>query len=257
VPDRDDDLRQADPAAGGPDEAALAIVARHALHDEELVAALAAGALESDDDVDERARARSLVHRCPACRAVQDDVAAIGASLHAAALFTTKAPRDFRLTVDDAHRLGGTVITRGPLAAFRRALLGVARPLGASVAALGLVGILVGGAAFGAAGLASGPAEDQSTGGALSPSSAVVAPGATGVASSTLEVAVGSSSGPKVSERQAEVGPDGVILGPAQMAPDVTGWLLWASVLAIVLGAALFIAGVRAARDRAPGSGSH
>jgi hypothetical protein len=40
VPDHD--ATQHDTA--GPDEAALAIVARHALHDEELVAALAAGA---------------------------------------------------------------------------------------------------------------------------------------------------------------------------------------------------------------------
>ena len=134
-----------------PDEAALAVVARHALHDEELIAAFAAGGVESEDDA---TRASSLVERCPACRELHDDLAAIGAGLRADAQGTIAAPRDFRLSVDDARRLGGTIVTRGFLQRLRRSMDGFARPVGASMAALGIVGLLVSNLSFGGAALA-------------------------------------------------------------------------------------------------------
>ncbi|HUG29274.1 MAG TPA: hypothetical protein VMQ65_02000 [Candidatus Limnocylindria bacterium] len=146
-----------DPGAG-PNEAALAVAARHALHDEEQVAALATGNLEDEGDV---ARARQLVDRCAACRELHQDLEAIGGALRAGARFTATAPRDFRLTADDARRLGGTVSTRGFLARLRGSLVGIARPLGASMTALGLVGLLVGSASLG--GAASAPLSVDST----------------------------------------------------------------------------------------------
>lgn len=153
------------------DDAALAAAARHALHDEELVAAYAAGGLESDDDT---AQARSLVERCAVCRDLHRDIAAIGTALATEARFTTSAPRDFRLTVDDAERLGGRVRPPGLVAAVRRSVLAFARPVGATLTAFGLVGVLVGATSFGGAGSAllagptgggpsSAPAEYQST----------------------------------------------------------------------------------------------
>lgn len=130
----------------GPDEAALAVAARHALHDEELVAAFATGSL---DDASEVARAQQLVERCAACRELHRDVEAIGGALRGTAQFTTTAPRDFRLSVEDAVRLGGTVSPRGLVAGLRRALTSFARPLGASMTALGLVGLVLGSVTLG------------------------------------------------------------------------------------------------------------
>ena len=142
----------------GPDEAALAIAARHALHDEELVAAFATGNL---DDASELAKAQQLVDRCTVCRDVHRDLATIGEALRGSAQFTASAPRDFRLSVEDAMRLGGTVSARGFLARLRNTLAGVARPLGASMTALGVVGLLVGSATLG--GPAAAPLQVDST----------------------------------------------------------------------------------------------
>jgi hypothetical protein len=235
VPERDDDAAQ----GGGLDEAALAIVARHALHDEELVAALAAGALDGADEADERSRAAALVDRCPACRAVHDDVAAIGAALQAGAAFTANAPRDFRLRIEDAHRLGGTVITRGPASALRRLLGGFARPIGAWVAAIGLVGVLVGSAFIGAAGTPQRNAADAgTTAGAASSSAPAAAP-------SSLEIALGPASSPNPSGAGFTTSSSAPL---AEAAP--TAWLLIVSALAFVLGLALFVYGTIAARRR-------
>lgn len=246
MPDRDDTQHD----AAGMDEAALAIVARHALHDEELVVALAAGALDADDEADARTRARSFVDRCAACRALHDDVAVIGASLRADAAFTVSAPRDFRLSVDDAHRLGGTVITRRVAGGFRALLLGIARPVGASMAALGVVGVLVGSAVLGSAGLARAPAIDMGT-----TTSGAAAPTGAPAAFSTFETANGPVDPPKASERTSEIAgqPDD---GRQVLAPGGAAWLLGLSVVVVVAGAALFLVGVRATRSRSPGSGA-
>ncbi|HJP89358.1 MAG TPA: hypothetical protein VJ850_10020 [Candidatus Limnocylindrales bacterium] len=227
-----------DGGEGAADEAALAIVARHALHEEELVAALAAGALDNDDDADDRARARGLVDRCPACRAVHDDVAAIVGATRNAAQFTAKAPRDYRLTVDDAHRLGGTVITRGPVAALGRMVASFARPLGASVAALGLVGVLVGSAVLGATGVTQRQASDAGT-----TSGGAAASGAPAAAPSSLQIEAGpddtlkSTDAPFVTSNAG----DDATAAPAS-------WILLVSGIAVVLGLALFVYGVMAGR---------
>lgn len=246
MPDLDDAQQP-----GAPDEAALAIVARHALHDEELVAALAAGALDDDESMEERARARSFVDRCPACRALHDDVAAIGGALRDAAAFTAPAPRDFRLTVEDAHRLGGTVITRRVGGGFRAMVLAIARPVGASMAALGLVGVMVGSAVLGASGLGGAPSavDMGTTGGAAGQSSAPAE-------LSTFQIANGPADPPTASERSAyEVDRPGD--KSHAVAPSVATWLLLLSVFAVVVGIALFLIGVRSARRRTPGHQGH
>jgi len=48
----------------GSEDPALAIAARHALHDEELVVAFAT----DGDDAQDATRARTLIERCQACR---------------------------------------------------------------------------------------------------------------------------------------------------------------------------------------------
>jgi hypothetical protein len=232
----------------GPDEAALAVAARHALHDEELVAGLATGSLDEEGEI---ARAQQLVDRCAACRGLHEDVAALGGALRAGARFTTAAPRDFRLTADDARRLGGTVRTRGFLARLRHSVTGFAKPLGASMAAIGLVGILVGSASLGGAAMAPLTVDSGVAGSPVAPG------GYEGAA---------QSIGPLSSDRTAVIDPDatpeeGAVKGgdaggpgerDADSGMDSTAWLLGGS--AGVLAAGLILLGLafrRGRRDRA------
>lgn len=228
----------------GPDEAALALAARHALHDEELVVGLATGSLEDGGDV---MRAQQLVDRCAVCTELHRDVAAIGGALRAGATFTAAAPRDFRLSADDARRLGGTVVTRGFLARLRGSLIGFAKPLGASMATMGLVGLLVGSASLG--GTASAPLSVDS--------------GITG-ASSAPEVEPGAAqaSPPGATDRTAALEPgstfeEGGRDNPAERGdvagPDLQSWLLGGSFGVLALGLLLLLLAFRRGRrDRAP-----
>jgi len=226
--------------ASGPDEAALAVVARHALHDEELVAALASGSL---DDEAEIGRARSFVERCAACRALRDDVAAITGAVKADARGTMTAPRDFRLSVEDARRLGGPVPIGGLVLSFRRALASFGRPVGASMAALGIVGLLVGSLSLGAAG-AAGP---MAAGAAPTSATATSAP-------AELQTVSGPDS-PKASDRTVAYGPfasreDG-LSGDESPSDSAVGGanpallLLVASVLVLVVGIGLLVLAIR------------
>jgi hypothetical protein len=140
-------------------------------HDPLLVAAYAAGDAEGDG-LD---RARELVATCTECAVLHHDLRAIAAAMPA-----TPAPartRDFRLSPEQAAQLrpAGWRRLLAPLAGPRFAF---AAPLGGSLAALGIAGILV-------AGLASTPiagtgqsslnaARDQQT----SPVAASTEPGA-------------------------------------------------------------------------------
>jgi len=135
-------------------EAALAVAARHALHDEELIAGLAADGLDDDADI---ARAQALVERCAVCRDLHADMQLISGAIRAESRGTIAAPRDFRLSAEDARRLGGTISPRGFVRNLRRAMVNFGRPVGASMAALGLVGVLVGSFSFQLGGAASAP----------------------------------------------------------------------------------------------------
>jgi hypothetical protein len=154
-----------------PEDPALAIAARHALHDEELIAAFAT----DGDAVEGAERARSFVERCVACRDLHADLVAIGGSLRAvenaeAVAANQRAPRDFRLSIETANRLrpGSVVLKlRDRLAA---AIGSFSRPVGVSMASLGVVGLLLGTLTMGGfANLASAPEDNGGPGAAAAP----------------------------------------------------------------------------------------
>src|SRR5215213_1471313 len=145
-----------------PDDPRLVAAARHALHDEELIAGYAVDGEAAEDP----ARARTLIERCTTCRDLHADLVAIGSTLVAAGSADAvaaagPAPRDFRLSASDAVRLrGGNAVQRWA-ARFLDGLATFGRPVGAAFAALGVVGLLVGSIGLGQldiAGLGAGPA---------------------------------------------------------------------------------------------------
>jgi hypothetical protein len=229
-----------------PDQAALAIVARHALHDEELIAAYGAGGLDEDGDADgdaarERDRARALIDRCPACRDLHRDVEAIGTALRLAATSAVAvAPRDFRLTVDDARRLGGPVAVRDVVTTVRRSTWGFARPLGATFASLGIVGLLVGSVNLGGAALGPMAADLASPATGSELGAATPAPGAS---------ARGSVTGPVPSPA---VVPPGSVTGFDDGGPTPATWLLGGSVALLVVGLGLIALGARSRAKASP-----
>jgi len=230
------------------DEAALSVVARHALHDEELIAAFATGGTETEADA---ARAQSFVDRCTACSELHADLIAIQAGVRTDARGTLGAPRDFRLSVNDARRLGGTLSTRGLVERLRRSMGSFGRPVGASLATLGVVGLLVGAVALGSpAGLVP-QAEDA---GAAAASSAPAA---------TTQIAGGNAPGsqPQGSER-ADFGPlastfdalqgedQGAHREVAGPIASSSGLVFGGSIAALVIGLALLLLALRRPRDR-------
>ncbi len=238
---RPDDAEDADDAQDtAAAEAALAVAARHALHDEELVVAFATGSLDEENEIE---RARSLVDRCTACRELHADIAVIGTAVRMDARGTMAAPRDFRLTVEDARRLGGPVSNHSFLATLRRSMRSVAPQLGASMAAIGVVGLLVGSVAL-RGGAASAPMSAQS-----GPSDSTGAPGALTGAGET---------GPKASDRSAELGPLATDLDRESQRPGAIDsatvdanpaiWLLGGSVALLIAGIVLLVIAFRRGR---------
>lgn len=227
------------------DQAALAVAARHALHDEELIAAFAGGDLEAGPEAE---RAQSLTERCSACRDLYRDVQLIDSLIRAADTAAeygarVRAPRDFRLTVDDARRLGGPVPLRGiPVGSIRErlrtSLSGFARPLGASMATLGVVGLLFGSMTFG--------------GGAMPGSLAIDAGATAGAAGAELgSVGVPNASqtaaGPAATEGPKQ-GSTGNLRNSTEFgatAASLSTVLQAGSVALLVLGLALLVIGMR------------
>jgi len=130
--------------------------ANHARHDLELVAAYAAGEATGAD----LQRAERLLDACDLCVGVARELRAITFALQelpSAGSMTDlpAAPRDFRLTLEQAATLRPASIV-GPIAPVvrwtDRLFAGIAafgRPVGASLAALGIVGLLVGAGTLG------------------------------------------------------------------------------------------------------------
>jgi hypothetical protein len=152
-----DPTDDADDATRSADDARLGAIARHALHDEELIAAFAADDLGEPFELE---RARALVERCATCRDLARDLAGIrtavrasGAAVERAA--TLAAPRDFRLSAEDAARLRPELplLRLGTRLGLRARIgLGIAafgRPVGAAMATFGVVGLLIGSLTFG------------------------------------------------------------------------------------------------------------
>ena len=110
----------------------------HAAHDPLLVAAHAAG----DASGDELGRAAALVATCPDCARLHRDLRALPLALASAP--APSRPRDYRLTAEQAaslRRPSGWRRLLAPLSGARSA----AGPVAASLAALGLAGLLLGG----------------------------------------------------------------------------------------------------------------
>jgi hypothetical protein len=241
-----------------PDDPQLALAARHALHDEELIAAFAV----DGDAAEDPARAKSLIERCAACRDLHADMVAIGAGLHAAgpaaAMGAARtAPRDFRLTAADAERLRPG-FRRGRLDGIAARLFGgiatFGRPLGATLATFGVVGLLVGSVALGPLGgsPASGPGDAMSAG----------APGV-----ETLSSGGGVGNGPKTDDGRSstiqvdpletdlrENGPGVLPINAGSAGPSGIAWLFGGSIVLLVLGLALLASGAR--RRRGPPRGA-
>jgi hypothetical protein len=224
------------------DEAALAAAARHALHDEELVAAYAANGLDSDGEV---AQARALVERCTVCRDLHRDITAIGAGLATEATLTARAPRDFRLTAADARRLGGRVSPQGVLVSWRRFVIGIARPVGASLATFGLVGLLAGSLALGSGAGPSALSSTAAPAGTEAPAEIQAGGSQPGAKATTTDVAFGSlpttapGAGTPPERDAAAVG-----LSPIQ-------WLLAVSTVMLVAGIVLLTITFRRVRSGA------
>jgi hypothetical protein len=131
---------------------------QHQDHDLSLIAGLAA------DDVTtaERTRAQLLLASCPECTALHDDLLAIARATRT--LPAPSAPRDFRITADQAARLRRTSWVAKLLRPFAGPA-SIARPLAATFSTLGLVGVFVASAVPGMLGGAASMAAPESAGG--------------------------------------------------------------------------------------------
>ena len=144
---------------------------RHAQHDLNLIAGFAAADLTSA----ERTRAQALLDHCAECSALHLDLLSIVSATRT--LPATPAPRDFRITTEQAARLRrtswlGRVLA--PLAGARSAT----RPLAATFTTLGLVGVFVASALPGILGGTASMAAPEAAGGVTAPGAiASAAPG--------------------------------------------------------------------------------
>ena len=223
-----------------PEDPRLTAAARHALHDEEVVAAFAVDGEAADDP----ARARMLIDRCETCRELHADLVAIGATVRAAASAEAvgavrQAPRDYRLTASDAARLRGGNVFERVAARFVDGIAAFGRPVGTSLATLGVVGLLVGAMTLGSlGGAASLPNE-----GAGAPAAAPTFDLAAGPQSGQSPTTDRSNGGPQPTDAREEItafgGEDG------RLRSSGVSWLFAGSVAVLVAGAALLLAGSR------------
>ena len=216
---------------------------QHGRHDVEVVAALAAG-----DATDAQAtEARYLIDACDDCLQLSRDVRSLTLGLQslpnaeqvAAAI---PAPRDFRLTPEIAARLRPASPLLRLNARLTLAFASFGRPVGASMATLGLVGILVGSSNLG------GPAFGAAGAGELNSTQA--SPGAPGLsatfdAGGMLPQATHDRvviAGPTDSKRE-EANPPAVDSTYDMGGAATAGWVTVASGVLIVLGTVLFLLG--------------
>jgi len=179
-----------------PDSAAAP---RHAQHDTLLIARLAADDLDQMD----RARAEAQLDGCLECRDLRDDLVAIAAATRA--LPATPAPRDFRLTAEQAARLRRTwrdVV----LAPFRPGRAGTRR-LAATFTTLGIAGIFAVGALPALLGGGAATLAPTSAGGAGGPAATYGAPNGQFGPAAEASAAPGDASGPK----DAAASPESVV----------------------------------------------
>ena len=109
----------------------------HARHDRYLIAAHAAGDLSNLDT----AAAARLLAECSDCAELHRDLVAIAAAMRALPAIA-RAPRDFRLSAEQADRLGRGSWLRSLLRPFGAAR-SATRPMAAAFTSLGVAGLLV------------------------------------------------------------------------------------------------------------------
>jgi hypothetical protein len=247
--------------------------ARHAQHDLDLVAAWAAGEATGA----ELERAERLLDACDLCVDTARDLRAITLGLQELPAVNSMtafppAPRDFRLTPEQAARLRPSVPLVRWADRFAAAVAAFGRPVGASLATLGLVGVLVGAASLGFLGGSNPFLGSRSTAATSAPmaaqdnASAAPAPGADGGAPGNVPLATkaasegtalgaaatgaarGSAGGPPAaSAAAASTAPPGPSTRTSSAAPEPepATWLLVASVVALVGGIGLIVISTR------------
>ena len=209
----------------------------HGAHDLELVARAAAGDASAPDAV----RAAELRAACPACAVLDADLRVIVAATRAlrGSNETTRAPRDFQLTVADAARLRPNDLVSRIAALFGGARLTRSRA-GAGLMAFGLVGMLLAsglpGPLFSSLGVADG--------GAMSATKAQASPESAFAPSSTNARALDSATSP------GDFVGNGATIAPGPT-PSSSGppFLGGASMVALVVGAWLLIVNRREHRS--------
>lgn len=212
-----------------------------ATHDLDLIAGLAADDLDPAD----HARAQALIGSCGDCRSLHDDLLAIARATRA--LPAAPAPRDFRITLEQAARLrrtGWVARLLGPIAGARS----IARPIAATFTTLGLVGVLVsaampgllgGGASLGAPTSAGAGVVTAAPGAQVAPDLASAAPVDPGFGAK--DNAAGSEQPAYIQAGDGSEGSttdtrDALRVSDAQPA----SLLLWGSVTVLGLGLMLF-----------------
>jgi hypothetical protein len=184
----------------------------HALHDPELITALAAR--EPDLKAVELTAARALVDTCVDCRDLYTDLRAVQVAL--ATSMTPSRPRDFALSAADAKRLRGS--------GWRRVLRYIgssrdafSRPLAIGFTTIGVVALLItavpsiplgragGGAVLSTVGSAVHPEQAaQATQSAASPAASAAAAPAPSVAAASAAPSSVSAFGPAASSDAAD-----------------------------------------------------
>lgn len=230
----------------------------HASHDLELAAAAAVDDLAGDD----RDRAARLIGSCPACSSLAADLRAIaGTTRSLGSAFeggVAPAPRDFRLSADDAKRLGRTSWLSWKGATVSRPWVG---RLGGVLATFGLVGLLlstapmafldtVGGAVTseqGSKDLGAGTGPGTGAG----PNAATASDAGADYGPPLAPVASGSSANATAAPDGAVATPTPVVREDAPILPDRNLALRTIAILALIGGLALMVA-TRAGRRAGP-----
>ena len=230
----------------------------HDEHDLELVAAFAAGEA-TGPDLD---RAERLLDACDLCVTVARELRAITLAVQdipsvselAGRGELPSAPRDFRLTAEQAQRLRPTGVAAPVLRWTDRifgAVTAFGRPVGASLAALGLVGVLLATANLTAdhalAPKSSGAPIAANAQSSVAPADAGSGAGAGGAAGAqpaataadTQRAEFGTSPGTPSTAGPAESGTNG--------GTEPATWLLLVSLLAVVGGVGLVVVAARRA----------
>ncbi|HYK95196.1 MAG TPA: hypothetical protein VE011_04915 [Candidatus Dormibacteraeota bacterium] len=237
----------------------------HPQHDLELVAAWAAGEATGAD----LERAERLLDACDRCVSISRDLRLITLALQElpavdAMPALPPAPRDFRLTPEQAARLHPSA----PLVRWTdrlvAAVAALGKPVGVSLATLGLVGLLVGTSSLGVPGRSAASATSAPVA-ADHLATAAPAPGGEGGAAGNVPAATsasgGTGPGPKSTDTSqdayrggagASAGPYASTLGstgstaPSETpAPGPATWLLALSLVAIAGGVGLIVVATR------------